>query len=377
MWRSSKTDHQWLKNLLNGGTASRQSDADLLKRFLSGSNGASEDAFESLLRRHGPMVLSVCQKIVGDPHDAEDAFQATFFILATQARSIREQRSVASWLHGVALRVASRLRASAERRRTEERRLAEIVILDDDPEAARPEDDPLDHEALHQEVQRLPSKYREAIVLCYLQGMTQEAIAGQLGCSTSTVGVRLMRARAQLKARLSRRGISRSGGVALASLLLLYTRSPMRDSLAASTKSLVRGSGGTLSPAVALITAEVLKSAVKARSTRIGPLVMAATLTTASLGIVITSYALHRGVRPGNDPSAVAPREAPPRDRARIYSQRSDESMPAAVPEPSTLVIAAMMATILGGYAYLRRGKTQLPGACRPNAAPAANAPAC
>src|SRR5690348_8073730 len=98
------------------------------------------------------MVLAVCRKLVGDPHDAEDAFQATFLIFATRARSIRAQESVASWLHGVALRVCSRLRAGNERRRAEERRLAEMADQGVDPEVARADDATLDHEALHQEV---------------------------------------------------------------------------------------------------------------------------------------------------------------------------------------------------------------------------------
>src|SRR5690242_9935856 len=121
MPRSSSTDHQWLRNLLSTVPTSRLPDAELLDQFRSGSSRLSAEAFDSLLLRHGPMVLAVCRKLVGDPHDAEDAFQATFLIFATRAQSIRAQESVASWLHGVALRVASRLRASTERRRAGER----------------------------------------------------------------------------------------------------------------------------------------------------------------------------------------------------------------------------------------------------------------
>ena len=101
------TDHRSLGILFSVGTTCSLSDAELLERFLSGLNNVSEAAFESLLLRHGPMVFAVCKRIVGDSQDAEDAFQATFLILANRARSILEQRSVASWLHGVALRVAA------------------------------------------------------------------------------------------------------------------------------------------------------------------------------------------------------------------------------------------------------------------------------
>ena len=177
------------------GTDSLLSDAELLDRFRGGSKRSSEDAFKSILLRHGPMVLSVCSRILGEPHDVEDAFQATFSILAARAKSIRSQESVASWLHGVALRVASRLRDSTARRSAKERKLAEMAGRGIDPEVTHGEGDDLDSEALHQEVQRLPRQYREVIVLCYLQGMTQEAVAVRLGCPSSTVGVRLMRAR--------------------------------------------------------------------------------------------------------------------------------------------------------------------------------------
>ena len=171
------------------------SDAELVDRYCLESNGVSEGAFENLLQRHGPMVLSICSRILADPHDVEDAFQATFLILVTRAQSIQAQGSVASWLHGVALRVASQLRDRTGQRSAEERRLTAMACRGIVPEATRVEEDSMDHEALHQEVQRLPRKYREVIVLCYIQGMSQEAAADQLRCASSTVGVRLMRAR--------------------------------------------------------------------------------------------------------------------------------------------------------------------------------------
>ncbi len=99
-------DHRSTGILFSAGTASGLSDIELLERFLSGPNEFSEAAFETLVLRHGPMVFAVCRRIAVDRHDAEDAFQATFLILANRARLIREHRSVAGWLHGVALRVA-------------------------------------------------------------------------------------------------------------------------------------------------------------------------------------------------------------------------------------------------------------------------------
>ena len=160
-------------------------------------------AFSVLVARHGGMVLRVCRKMVGDEHQAEDAFQATFLILASRARSIRRQVSVASWLHGVALRVAATERSCAGRRKRHERRRAmmmqmETASLPTDDEAAR---------VLHQEIGLLPERYRSAVVLCYLEGLTHEAAAERLGRPVGTVRSRLATARDRLRARLTRRGL--------------------------------------------------------------------------------------------------------------------------------------------------------------------------
>jgi DNA-directed RNA polymerase specialized sigma24 family protein len=126
----SEADVRSLETLFKVGTHCGLSDAELLERFLSSTDEAAEFAFEGLVVRHGPMVFDVCLKILGDAHDTQDAFQATFLILATRARSIMKQRSVGSWLHGVALRVARRARSDAARRKHQERRIAEMTSRD-------------------------------------------------------------------------------------------------------------------------------------------------------------------------------------------------------------------------------------------------------
>jgi RNA polymerase sigma factor (sigma-70 family) len=211
----SEADVRSLAILFGVGTSCGLSDVELLERFLDSSDQAAEGAFEGLVVRHGPMVLDVCRKILGDAHDAQDAFQATFLILATRAKSIRKQRSIGSWLHGVALRVARRARSDTARRKTQERRIAEMTSRDVE---AGPPREPDDFRVLHEEVARLPRKYREPIVFCYLEGMPLEAVAGRLGCPIGTVGVRLMRARERLKARLGRRGGSAPDGLVVAGL---------------------------------------------------------------------------------------------------------------------------------------------------------------
>ncbi|WP_435019330.1 sigma-70 family RNA polymerase sigma factor [Tundrisphaera sp. TA3] len=186
------------------GGAGGLSDGQLLRRFLGSTDEAARAAFDALVARHGPMVLRACRRATGDPHDAQDAFQATFLILARKAGSIRDGESLAGWLHGVAIRVAGRGRVDAARRRLIERRAAASRALD-----ARPEDfaaEPWD--GLHEEIERLPGRYREPVVLCYLEGLTAEAAAARIGCPRGTVLSRLSRARERLRAGLARRGLA-------------------------------------------------------------------------------------------------------------------------------------------------------------------------
>jgi RNA polymerase sigma factor (sigma-70 family) len=183
-------------------------DGQLLERFASQGRRASELAFGALVERHGPMVLRVCRQILGDSHEVQDAFQATFLILVRQARSIRKQESAASWLYGVAHRVAKRTRVNGARRRWHEQRRATTARESDNaPRDAWPE--------LHDEIARLPEKYRQPVVLCYLEGLTTEAAAQWLGCPQGTILSRLSRGRDCLRARLTRRGLAPTVGTLL------------------------------------------------------------------------------------------------------------------------------------------------------------------
>jgi RNA polymerase sigma factor (sigma-70 family) len=144
----------------------------LLDRVASGSIDAVEPAFQALVERHGPMVLRVCRRVLDDPNDADDVFQATFLVLLRQARSVRNRVSLASWLHGVAMRVAARAKVDAARRRRIEARGIRPSV---GPEI---DTDRQDIESLvHDELNRLPEKYRAPIVLCYLEGLTHEGAA--------------------------------------------------------------------------------------------------------------------------------------------------------------------------------------------------------
>ncbi len=189
--------------LFDAGSLGGWGDGALLDRFLAGRDDAAEAAFASLVERHGPMVLRVCRATLGDEHDAHDAFQATFLVLARKARSVRIRDTVGPWLHGVAWRVASRARAASYRRRRHERRAAEMAPRSfeesrrDDAEAT-----------LHEEVLRLPAGFREAVILCDLEGLTTDQAAERLGTPVGTVRSRLYRGRDRLRGRLLRRGIA-------------------------------------------------------------------------------------------------------------------------------------------------------------------------
>ena len=193
-----------LHSLTQFGVVGNLTDAQLLDRFLAGGGEVAELAFQALVIRHGRMVLGVCGNILRDPDDAQDAFQATFLVLASRARSVRRQNSLGSWLLAVARRVAMRSRADAARRRVHERRAAETKA---DHAPSPPESWP----EVHEEIDRLPERYREPVVLCYLEGLTTEAAALRLGCPKGTVLSRLSRARERLQRKLTRRGFLPTG----------------------------------------------------------------------------------------------------------------------------------------------------------------------
>ena len=164
----------------------------------------AELAFSTLVERHGAMVWHVCRQVLGDSHDAQDAFQATFLVLLSRARSIRRRDSLASWLFGVALKVARRARYAVIVRRFHERKAAELA----ENRTLAPDRDSECYAALHVELARLPERYREPIVLCHLEGLSTAAAAERLGCAQGTILSRLARGRERLRRRLAQRGLA-------------------------------------------------------------------------------------------------------------------------------------------------------------------------
>jgi len=214
-----------IRQLMRRPDGDASSDGQLLQSFIAAHD---EAAFAELLRRHGPMVLGVCRRLLQNTQDAEDAFQATFLVLLRRAGSIGKQESVGSWLYGVALRTALRARANA-RRRDRDREVAM-------PAFETPADATWDdlRPVIDREVGKLPEKFRAPVVLCYLEGKTNEEAAQQLHWPLGTVKTRLAQARDLLRERLTQRGIALTGG-ALAGLLEDHASAAVPEALLEAT----------------------------------------------------------------------------------------------------------------------------------------------
>src|SRR5262245_44282742 len=190
-----------LRHVLASPAIEGVSDGCLLERYVSRQD---EGAFAALLERHGPMVLGVCRRLLKNGPDADDAFQATFLVLLRKADSISKRESVGSWLYGVAYRIALRAKTTANRQQASERQVEDMASTRSHCPFGTPEA----RSILDEELQRMPEKYRQAVILCYLEGHTTEEAATQLGCPFGTVSSRLARARDMLRTRLTRRGLT-------------------------------------------------------------------------------------------------------------------------------------------------------------------------
>jgi RNA polymerase sigma factor (sigma-70 family) len=240
-------------------------DGELLACFIE---RREEDAFAALLRRHGPMVLGVCRRVLGDIHDAEDAFQATFLVLVRKAASVRPREAVGNWLYGVAYRTALEARGKIARRHAREKPMDDMPQPEAKPEAGWHELLPL----LDQELHRLPDKYRLAVVLCDVEGRSRKEVARQLAIPEGTLSSRLATARKQLAARLARLGfvlsvaslaalLSQNAAPACVPASLLFTTTRAALLVAAGHTAAV----GVVSTTVASLTEGVLKTMLLAK----------------------------------------------------------------------------------------------------------------
>jgi RNA polymerase sigma factor (sigma-70 family) len=247
-----------IRKMVDGPGATRDcADQELLGRF---ATHHEEAVFEVLMQRHGPMVLGVSQRVLSHEQDAEDVFQATFLVLAGQAKSIRKQGSLASWLYGVAYRLALKLKASAGRRRARERRVAKMMasgtIADSHWSDLRP--------ILDEELSRLPEKYRAPLILCYLEGKTNVEAGRMLGWPAGSMSKRLARGRELLRSRLTKRGLALSSPL-LATLVTEHAQASIPAALLQSSLKLavMVGAGQALTGVVSTQVGTLIDGVIK------------------------------------------------------------------------------------------------------------------
>jgi RNA polymerase sigma factor (sigma-70 family) len=257
-------------------------DCKLLARFVADRD---EEAFAQLVRRHGPMVMGVCKRLLRHAEDAEDVFQATFLILARKAASVANRDAVGSWLYRVAFRTAQEARAMRTRRRAKEQRLAETMH----PAAAAAEVQDW-RPFLDQELSRLPEKYQAPLVLCDLEAGTRKEVARQLGIAEGTLSSRLAQARKLLAARLVRRGVTLGTGTLATALtegaLSAHVPGSMVSKTAKAAALVAAGRWAMISASVAVLTKGALKAMFMAKLKVIGGVLVFTALTIGVLGAV-------------------------------------------------------------------------------------------
>jgi RNA polymerase sigma factor (sigma-70 family) len=287
---------QQVSRLVAERGAGALSDGELLERFVAERDGA---AFAALLRRHGPMVLGVCRRVLRHTHDAEDACQAAFLVLARKAASIHQQESVGSWLHGVAFRVASSLKRDLARRRVHQETLVDVPHPDKADVPWRELQVVLDEELL-----RLPERYRAPLVLAYLEGKTRDEAARELGWSVGTLRGRLTRGRAILRDRLTRRGLTLSAFLLPAALGQTASAASLPPALGVAVVKAATLPAGQVSPRVAALTEGVLRTTYL---TRIKAMLALLAVAALGVGVGLLGSRTHGEERPGKEP---APSEA-------------------------------------------------------------------
>ncbi|HEY7312303.1 MAG TPA: sigma-70 family RNA polymerase sigma factor, partial [Gemmataceae bacterium] len=330
--------HQWAA----GRDEEPQSDRELLRSFTATHD---EAAFTVLVGRHGPMVLSVCRRVLARPQDVEDAFQAAFLVLIRKADSSHWRDSVGGWLHRVALRIALHLRADAAHHAAEARRGEEGVVVD-----------PLEQmtarellAAFDEELARLPDRYREPLVLCHLAGQTQEETARRLGVSLSTVRRRLEHGRKLLHGRLTRRGLALPAALGISAAAAVIP-APLRGAA-------MQAIHGNVSARAAVLAEGILKTAI------LTPMKLTAAVLL-TLGVLAgaglaASHFLAR--KPAEDqPLASAPPDKPKSEKAERVDLYGDPLPPGALRRMGT--VRFRHRGFLGSVAFSPDGKTLAAG---------------
>jgi RNA polymerase sigma factor (sigma-70 family) len=279
------------------------SDAQLLEQFAVQRH---EAAFEALLHRHGPLVFGVCRRMLFDMQDAEDAFQGTFLVLARKAGSITGRSLLSNWLYGVAFRVAARARKNSLHRRLIERHDLDLTAVAGAGSSADPDLAPL----LHEEVQRLPDKYRGPVVLCYLEGKTNEEAADELRWPVGTVKTRLSKAREILRKRLVRRGVALTAGLLVANTLTAGAPAALLDRTIQAALPFAAGkaiAGGAASAQALILSKGVLRAMLLGKLKTIAAAVLAVAVVAGAGGLAYYGLAVEPPAK--DDKKADKPKE--------------------------------------------------------------------
>jgi RNA polymerase sigma factor (sigma-70 family) len=309
-----------IRNMVGGHNTTPRTDVQLLGEFRARRD---EAAFAALVGRHGPMVLRVCRRVLRHQQDAEDAFQATFLALARHAASIRKRESLASWLHGVAYRMASNAKRAAARRRAHESRAEAPPRTGPGPDLGWREVQAV----LDEEIERLPEKYRAVFVPCCLEGQSRADVARQLGLKEGTVSSRLAEARGRLRRRLARRGISLSAVLGAAALAEGASTAAVPALLFGTTVRAAIPYAAGARPATGTVSANVaalVEGGSRAMITMTVKIATALVLTPGALAL--TAGRLPVPAEPQNERSAQGRPQAPsaPRD-AKSGSERQGQ----------------------------------------------------
>lgn len=299
------------------------SDEALLEEYVHGN---AHSAITSLVHRHGPMVMGVCRRMLASTHDADDAFQATFLVLVRQAKSIRKRKSIAAWLYGVAYKVSARLRMQSATRRHRERQADPMPTQNQRDEIAWQEL----LAVLDEELARLPEKYREPIILCHLEGKTQEQAARELGWPRSSFTSRIGRARQLLELSLRKRGIDLAP--AYLGVLLAEKAAPVTVPVALSlaTVKVV-----TAMKTGALASAKVISARAVALSEEIGSLFLSGSkvlvATVVGSGLVLAGLGFGQSLGGiGQDKEAAGKKPQPAtKSLKEIQNPNKDSPLPA------------------------------------------------
>jgi RNA polymerase sigma factor (sigma-70 family) len=293
-----------LQSMLGAGKGNKLLDRQLLEQFTTERNQA---AFAALVRRHGPMVLNVCRRVLHNTADAEDAFQATFLVLARKAATVGKREALAAWLHQVAYRMALRTRTGASRRRQHERRTTGRQC--EDPLAAITGRELLT--VLDEELHALPAHNRGPLILCYLEEQTRDEAARQLGLSVRTLTRRLENGRATLRRRLERRGLALSAAFLTLDSLQSTATAAVPALLAATvTKAAMQVAAGKglaeiASAHVAALVTGTLRAMAVAKAFTSATLI--ATVALVGVGIGMGAYVSQKALGERRDPSLSRP----------------------------------------------------------------------